>query len=65
MARLCDEDLRFVCEQFPPPFNTDERFTEYILPKIQKHNTLCSATMAEVETLLTQVQRYLGKKVGK
>jgi ppGpp synthetase/RelA/SpoT-type nucleotidyltranferase len=57
MARLCDEDLQFVCEHFPPPFNTDERFREYILPKIQKHNTLCSATMAEVEILLSPLKK--------
>jgi hypothetical protein len=47
--QLCDDDIRFIKEHFPGPYNTPETFGDYLLPKIQHHDTLCSAVIAEVK----------------
>ncbi len=41
--------IQFIKEHFPEPYNTPETFEDYILPKIQQHDTLCSAVIAEVK----------------
>lgn len=59
MAELSREHLGFISEHFPEPYNDPDRFGEYILPKIQLHDTLCTAVMAEVKTLLaTLIERH-------
>ncbi len=47
--QLCDDDIRFIKKHFPMPYNTPETFGDYLLPKIQHHDTLCSAVIAEVK----------------
>ena len=47
--QLCDDDIRFIKKHFPGPYNTPETFGDYLLPKIQHHDTLCSAVIAEVK----------------
>ncbi|RJP42539.1 MAG: hypothetical protein C4548_08160 [Desulfobacteraceae bacterium] len=39
----------FIKENFPEPFNTPETYEDFILPKIQQHDSLCTATIAEVK----------------
>lgn len=47
--QLCDDYIQFIKEHFPGPYNTPETFGDYLLPKIQRHDTLCSAVIAEVK----------------
>jgi ppGpp synthetase/RelA/SpoT-type nucleotidyltranferase len=47
--QLCDDYIRFIKKHFPEPYNTPETFGDYLLPKIQHHDTLCSAVIAEVK----------------
>ena len=47
--QLCDDDIRFIKNHFPEQYNTPETFGDYLLPKIQQHDTLCSAVIAEVK----------------
>jgi len=47
--KFCDEDVEFIKEHFPAPYNTPETFGNYLLSKIQHHDTLCSAVIAEVK----------------
>jgi len=47
--KLCDDYIQFIEESFPEPHNTPETFGDYLLPKIQQHDTLCSAVIAEVK----------------
>ena len=47
--KLCDDYIQFIENHFPDPHNTPETFGDYLLPKIQQHDTLCSAVVAEVQ----------------
>ncbi len=47
--QLCDDDIRFIKNHFPEPYNTPETFGDYLLSKIQQHDTLCTAVIAEVK----------------
>ena len=47
--QLCDDDIRFIEESFPEPYNTPETFGDYLLSKIQQHDTLRTAVIAEVK----------------
>ena len=47
--KFCDEDIEFIKELFPAPYNTPETCGNYLLSKIQHHDTLCSAVIAEVK----------------
>ena len=47
--KFCDEDIEFIKELFPAPYNTPETCGNYFLSKIQHHDTLCSAVIAEVK----------------
>ena len=40
--QLCDDDIRFIKNYFPEQYNKPETFGDYLLPKIQQHDTLCS-----------------------
>ena len=52
MVELSREQLEFISRHFPSPYNTPERFGEYLLSKIHLYETLCTSAMAEVNTLL-------------
>jgi hypothetical protein len=39
------------------PYNTPETFGDYLLPKIQHHDTLYSAVIAEVKKRATNLSR--------
>lgn len=58
--QLCDDDIRFIEESFPEPYNTPETFGDYFLPKIQQHDTFCTALIAEVKKsiLLPLFEKY-------
>ena len=47
--KFCNDDIRFIENHFPQPYNTPETFGDYLLPKIQLHDTLCSVVIAEVK----------------
>jgi len=49
---LGDKEKKFIAENIPHPYNTPERFGEFILPKIQVHYALCTVTKATVIKLL-------------
>lgn len=53
--RLCNDDIQFIEKSFPVPYNTPETFGDYLLPKIQKHETLCTSVIAEVKKNILQV----------
>ncbi len=59
---LSEEDKRFIVENIPPPYNTPERFREFILPKIQIHDVLCSTTKATVNILLDSLIKKHGHR---
>jgi len=46
---LCDADIGFIKKYFPEPYNTPETFGDYLLSRIQQHDTLCTAVIAEVK----------------
>jgi len=58
--RLSEDQLRFIQEKIPEPYNTPERFGEYFSTKIQLHNTLCTLVIAEVKNkmLLPLLKKY-------
>ena len=59
MVELSREHLEFISRHFPPPYNTPERYGEYLLPKIHLHETLCTSAMAEVNTVLNPlIEQY-------
>ncbi len=62
MVELSRENLEFISKHFPPPYNTPERFGEYLLPKIQVHETLCTSAMAEVNTVLNPLIEQYGHR---
>jgi ppGpp synthetase/RelA/SpoT-type nucleotidyltranferase len=39
----------FIRNNFPEPYNTPKTYKDFILPKIQQHDTLCTAVIAEVK----------------
>ena len=47
--KLCDDYIQFIENHFPDSHNTPETFGDYLLPKIQHYDTLCSAVIAEVQ----------------
>ncbi len=54
---LPEEDKIFIAENMPPPYNTPDRFGEFILPKVQMHAPLCSAAKAAVLDILSPLIR--------
>ena len=42
----------FIRNNLPEPYNTPETYKDFILPKIQQHDTLCTAVIAEVKKSL-------------
>ncbi len=50
--QLCHKDIRFIEKHFPVPYNTPETFSNYLVSKIQQHDTLCTAVIAEVKTTI-------------
>jgi ppGpp synthetase/RelA/SpoT-type nucleotidyltranferase len=59
---LSEEDKKFIAENIPSPHNTPERYGEFILPKIQIHDVLCTTTMATVKKLLAPLQKRCGHR---
>ncbi len=57
--KLSERDKRFVEENLPVPYNTPDKFDEFIRPKIQIHDALCTATKASVKKLIAPLlQEY-------
>ncbi|MDX9820260.1 MAG: RelA/SpoT domain-containing protein [Desulfococcus multivorans] len=46
---LDENYVDFIRNNFPEPFNRPETYQDFILPKIQQHDTLCTAVIAEVK----------------
>ncbi|MCP4681802.1 MAG: hypothetical protein GY864_05695 [Desulfobacterales bacterium] len=46
---LSEGYVKYIKDHFPAPYNTFETYSDYILPKIQQHETLCSAVIAEIK----------------
>ena len=59
---LSDEDKKFIAENIPHPYNTPERYGEFILPKIQIHDVLCTSTKATVKKLLAPLKKRYGHR---
>lgn len=59
---LNEEDKKFITENIPPPYNTPERFGEFILPQMQIHDALCTTTKATVEKLLFPLKKQYGHR---
>jgi len=57
MPPLTEADIAFIQEHLPSPYNVPERYEEYILPKIQIHDVLCTATKASTAKLLEPLIR--------
>lgn len=57
---LNDDDIKFIAENIPSPYNTPERFREFISQKIQIHDVLCSTTKAAVKNLLDPLKEKHG-----
>jgi len=50
--KLTERDKRFIEENLSAPYNTPDRFEEFIRPKVQIHDVLCTATKASVKKLI-------------
>ena len=50
--KLTEVDKRFIEENLPAPYNTPDGFEEFIRPKVQIHDVLCTATKASVKKLI-------------
>jgi ppGpp synthetase/RelA/SpoT-type nucleotidyltranferase len=59
---LSEEDKKFIAENIPHPYNTPERFGEFILPQIQIHDVLCTSTKATVKKLLAPLKKQYGHR---
>jgi ppGpp synthetase/RelA/SpoT-type nucleotidyltranferase len=59
---LSEEDKKFIGKNIPEPYNTPERFSEFILPKIQVHDVLCTTTKATVTHLLAPLIKKHGNR---
>jgi len=57
---LSEEDKKFIVENFPYPYNTPERFGEFILPRVQIHHGLCTTTIATIKKLLAPLKKQYG-----
>ena len=49
-----NEYADFIKEKFPNPYNTPETYKNFILPKIQQHETLCTSVISEVQNRILQ-----------
>lgn len=52
MAKLKKEDEAFITDNLPPPYNTPEKYREYIEGQTENHQSLCTQVIQEVETVL-------------
>jgi len=59
---LSDEDRKFIAENVPHPYNSVERYGEFILRKLQIHDVLCTTTMATVKKLLAPLKKRYGHR---
>jgi ppGpp synthetase/RelA/SpoT-type nucleotidyltranferase len=50
---LGDEDIQFIKEKLPEPYNTVDRYAEFFGPKLQMHKALCSTTIAAAKEILS------------
>ncbi len=56
---LTEEDKKFIADNLPPPYNSPDRYAEYIQPRIQMHAALCTVAKAEVKKILSPLlQRH-------
>ncbi len=56
---LTQSQLESVRNQIPEPYNTPQRFGEFIRQKVQPHKTLCTLVMAEIDKILAPlIQQY-------
>jgi ppGpp synthetase/RelA/SpoT-type nucleotidyltranferase len=46
------EDIEFIQNNVPPPFNTIEKFEEFFRRKLQMHSVLCTTTIATMKQVL-------------
>ncbi len=54
---LTQSQLESIRDQIPEPYNTPQRFGEFIRQKVQPHNTLCTVVKAEIDKLLAPLIR--------
>lgn len=47
--KLSDHHIEFIKDKIPEPYNTPEKYGDFISPKIQHHGTLCTTVIAEVK----------------
>lgn len=59
---LSEEFKSYIAENIPSPFNTPDKFEEAIIPKIQIHSVLCTATIGTVKTLLKPLTDQFGHR---
>src|SRR5208283_557835 len=52
---LSEQDVSFIKEELPEPFNTLERYEDFFKSRLQTHIIICSLCIADVEKLLLQV----------
>jgi ppGpp synthetase/RelA/SpoT-type nucleotidyltranferase len=54
---LTEADTAFIRKHLPLPYNMPDRYEEYILPRIQMHDVLCTVTKASTAKLLEPLIR--------
>lgn len=52
MSGLDDEDIRFIEQHLPPPYNNIERYHEAIEQRLIEHKDLCTLVIKEIEKAL-------------
>lgn len=62
MGRLEEEDVRFIEQNLPSPYNTAERFHEAFDQRLIEHKDLCALVIKEVEKLLKPLKDSAPKK---
>ncbi len=53
---LSEEDIQFIKDKFPPPYNTRERYEEFIRLKTQMHSSLCSTVISDINKILASLK---------
>jgi len=56
MADLNEQDIRFIEQKLPKPYNNADRFHEAINQRLTEHKDLCTLVIKEVEKLLQLLQ---------
>lgn len=62
MGGLSDEDVKFIEQNLPPPYNNAERFHEAFNHRLIEHKDLCVLIIKEVDNAIKPLEDRMAKK---